>query len=253
MTQSSRRSIPAPPFTNAEIMRRADAIIAKYESVVGRDSIIESGMQFRDLYESVVYPDYEVEIVEGVELGVDDDGCKILGIYDVEANSAFIDVSIGPESGDPRRTFTLHHEVLGHGVLQGPWLRQRLAEEGRSEFIVTTETSLSPRTIQHLERQANAFAARSSAPPWLIDIAVFECFRPSKPFIYFGPSKYWLETYGVSRPYQVESLHELCRQIAFPIRRRFDGLSTESLAYRLAESNWVADRTRRIALQRVAF
>ncbi len=252
MTQAPRQSITAPPFAHEEIVRQADAIISKYESAVGRDSLMREGMRFRDLYESVVYPDYEIELVEGVDLGVDADGRKILGMYDVEANTAFIDACIGPNSSDPRRTFTLHHEVLGHGVLQGAWLRKRFADEGRAPFVVTTEHSLSPDTIRELERQANTFAARTSAPPWLLDVAVFECFRPTKPFIYPGPTQYWLEAYGISRPFQVESLHDLCRCIALPVRRRFDGLSTESLAYRIAESSWVHDRTRRVALRRVA-
>ena len=252
MTRAQRQSTPAPPLTHDEIMRRADAILSKYEAAVGRDSIIRDGMRFRDLYESVVYPDYEIELVEGVDLGVDADGYKILGVYDVEANTAFIDACIGPDSGDPRRTFTLHHEVLGHGVLQGAWLRKRLTDEERSPFVVTTEHSLSPRTIRELERQANAFAARTSAPPWLLDVAVFECFRPTKAFIYLGPTQYWLEAYGISRPYQVESLHDLCRCMALQVRRRFDDLSTESLAYRIADSSWVHDRTRRVELRRVA-
>lgn len=75
-------------------------------------------ISFSSVYDNVVYPQYEIIVEEGCDLGVDDEGQKILGEYDPLSNIAYIDDAISEESNDPRRTFTLWHEVGGHGVLQ---------------------------------------------------------------------------------------------------------------------------------------
>ena len=102
--------------------------------------------------------------MEGCNLGHDEQRNKILGRFDVETNTAYIDTSLGPESPDPRRIFTCWHEVGGHGILQGQWLCRELARSHRFRYIITTEDSLDGRTRYELDRQANLFAAHAAAP-----------------------------------------------------------------------------------------
>lgn len=250
MTTPRIGQITAPPFKNSHIDDLASALVKRFEAVAGRDHLLKHGMRFRELYEQVIYPDYEIELVEDVDLAFDSAGKKVLGVYDVEGNTVMIDRSINEQSGDPRRTFTLHHEVLGHGVLQGSWLRQE--RERFPNFLVSTEESIGSEVVSTLERQANRFAAITSAPPWLVDAALILTFRPTKPFVYLRPSQYWLDVRGTSRPYDVTSHANLCERLAFFIRDWFDGLSVQSLSYRVSTSRLVADRSLQIMLRRAA-
>lgn len=252
MNPAHTGQINAPPYSRSEIIRTAEDLIRRYVAAVGREKILQYGMCFKDLYEHVVYPDFEIELIDGEAIGIGDAGGKNLGLFDVEGNTVFIDNSIGPHSGDPRRTFTLHHEVLGHGVLHGPWLRSDIKRLRQAPFFVTTEASLDPAVMNTLEQQANLLAAHTSAPAWLIEAAIILCFRPTKPFVYFEPCEYWLDVRGQNRRYHVGSFNELCRLVAFHIRGKFDGLSIESLSYRVRECRWMADRSQRIRLSRVA-
>jgi hypothetical protein len=234
--------IPAPPFSKGQIISMAGELIAEHVRVVGRKEILSQGLSFNQVYETVIYPKYEIEIVEDEDLGVDEDGKKILGCFDIEHDRAYIDPSLARERSDPRRTFTLWHEVGGHGVLQGEWLRAQLSARKHGGRLVTTEESLSSATQQRLERQANVFAAHASAPAWLVDTAIALIFQPTKPFVYFRPGYYWLDMRGSQRRFRVSSFEDLCCLIAKEIKHKFDGLSTESLSYRVAESRQLVNR-----------
>ena len=77
--------LSAPPFSREQIIDRAQEIIARYAAVVGKHQILQRGLCFRELYEEVIYPDHEVELIEGTDLGYDTKGRKLLGMFDVEA------------------------------------------------------------------------------------------------------------------------------------------------------------------------
>ncbi len=252
MNEPRTGRLSVPPLSRERVVHRAEEILGRYASIVGMNRILEHGMCFRELYEEVIYPDHEVELIEGADLGFDGEGRQLLGLFDVEANAVFIDRSIGPDANDPRRTFTLHHEVIGHGVLQGPWLRAAIERLRQRPFLVTTEESLDDSATDRLERQANLIASHTSAPAWLVLYSLMQTFRPTRQFVFFGPCKYWLDVHGVSRPFSVGDFDELCRLVAYHIRRRFDGLSVESLSYRVAESRLMVDRSRAMRLHRVA-
>ncbi len=166
-------SIKPPLISQKAIIERAERLINEFVQLRGgKHNVLMSGLCFDRVYEEVIYPNYGIEIDESKELGDDDEGKKILGYYEPFANKAYVDVSL---RDDPRRTFTRWHEVGGHGILQGDWLRK----EGSKTRIVTTEEDISPIALDVLERQANIFAAHAVAPSWLVNGLISRLFRPS--------------------------------------------------------------------------
>jgi hypothetical protein len=180
---------------------RAEVFVDEFTRILGgKRDLVKNGLQFDRVYEEVIYPNYGIGLDEETDLGFDDAGRKIFGYFEPGENKAYIDLSLRK---DPRREFTRWHEVAGHGILQGAWLR-KLMSRG-----VTTEDDLAPGTINVLERQANLFAANAAAPLWLVDAMIVRVFRPTKPFFYPGPCGYWLDANGWSRQYHILSFDDL--------------------------------------------
>jgi hypothetical protein len=210
-------------------------------------------INFDHIWENYIYPEYKIALEEDCNLGHDEEGKKILGRFDLETNTAYIDASLGPGSRDPRRTFTCWHEVGGHGILQGEWLRRELAGLHRVRSIVTTEKSLDGRTHYELERQANLFAARAAAPTWFLQWVIQETYQPTHPLRYTGPGRYCLSVNKATRYHDANDFGHLCRTVAYYISWRFGGLSLEALGYRLVQVGFVTDASRPgLRLNRVA-
>jgi hypothetical protein len=209
--------------------------------MVGRDYILQNGLQFDDFYVRLIFPEFHISLYEDEDLGVDSDGHKLLGRYSVQSNAAHLDQTISRESGDPRRIFTCWHEVAGHGVLQGGWLRQQLEKLGGEKFIDVTEQSLTPHAERILELQANLFAAHLAAPDWLINYAINTTFRPTRQFLFKEPCIYWLDVRGLSVRKYIVDASDLCGWIGSKISGFFGGLSAEAIGYRIADLRWVRD------------
>lgn len=208
-------------------------------------------ISFDALYDQVIYPEYGIALEEHEDLGIDSAGKKVYGRFDVETNTAHIDVSLS--RGDPRRAFTCYHEVVGHGILQGDWLRREMNRLKQDLRIITTENSLDSETSNVLERQANLCASHIAAPTKLLAFAIDDVFRPTRPIRYIGPRTYTLDIRGCIQRYDVGSFNELCRIIARHIRFRFGDLSLEALSYRVQQMPILRDLTSpRLHLHRLA-
>lgn len=175
--------INPPPFSRQQIIRHATDLIRGYAHCVGKDFAM-LGINFDIIFEEYIYPEYEIELVEDCDLGVDEDGEKVLGFFQPEFNRVFIDQSL---KGDPRRVFTCWHEVGGHAVLQGDWLRKEINRVGMVREIVTTAPMLSPQAEGTLERQANLFCRTCGGPSWVCQLcdsgdvrapSTFHVYRP---------------------------------------------------------------------------
>lgn len=175
--------INPPPFSRQQIIRHATDLIRGYAHCVGKDFAM-LGINFDIIFEEYIYPEYEIELVEDCDLGVDEDGEKVLGFFQPEFNRVFIDQSL---KGDPRRVFTCWHEVGGHAVLQGDWLRKEINRVGMVREIVTTAPMLSPQAEGTLERQANLFAAHAAAPAGFVSYAIQETFGAPSTFHVYRP------------------------------------------------------------------
>ena len=232
--------ITAPPFSSKQIITAAEKLTSDFYQSVGPAHLRLNGLRFEDVYEKIIYLQYGIEIVEDEELGSDESGRMILGRFEVCANTAFISRMLGRDLGDPRRTFTLWHEIGGHGVLQGEWLRNQMQPP-----IIVTEDSLSADTTLQLERQANVFAANAAAPGWFVEQVVRYMIPGRECFPFYAPCEYWLNVQGVQTHRYVADFWDLCQLIAREIGCYFGGLSAEALGYRLAKLGIVVDRSRR--------
>lgn len=240
MADANGEGIRPLRMSNKRIIAEAESLFRSFVEVVGFD-IAALGINFNLIYDEVIYPKYEILLVEDEDLGHSDDGEKILGRFDPESNTVFIDANL--DARDPRRAFTCWHEMGGHAILQGDWLRSELKRLGRSRGIITTESMLSPDVESRLERQANLFASHAAAPSFFLDAAIRCAFQLRNPYRYVGPRCYTFSLKSGTKTRLVESFPDLCMQIANFIKRRFGGLSSEALSYRVAESPWVIDLT----------
>jgi len=236
MSTIQTRRLQAPSLTREAIILAAEALIRQYVDIVGRERIHAIGLSFDDVFGQVIYPNYEIELIEDFDLECNSSGLKPLGRFDVLNNRALI----GIKAGDPRRAFTCWHEVGGHGILQGAWLRQQLSQ-GQFESIVTTNVSISARTEDILERQANLFAANASAPRWFVREVIARTYKLNLPHIfrYIGPSHYDFDVRGAIKKRRINTLDEFCLSIAHDIKHLFWGLSAQALSYRVKESGLI--------------
>lgn len=231
----------AQKYTKVEIINAADRLTRKYQKALGDLAIL--GMNFDRFYEHVIYPDYDVQIEENCNLGYDADGSKILGQFEPASNTVYIDSVLATEERDPRRTFTLFHEVAGHGALQGEWIRSEFARLRKGGRLTTTEAMLDPRTTNTLEWQANVFASHAAAPSWLLNHCIRSRLRLSHPIQFLGRGEYSVDVARHTYYYFAETFDDVCRQMAYRIQCFFGGLSVEALSYRIAESGWAVDQT----------
>ena len=232
-------------LTRQEIELRADRLLSRpLIARVGKRRLLEIGLRFSDLYEQIIWPQYRVIIRENVDLSGYCDGGGALGVYHPASNVVEIDRSLAEDAGDPRRTFTLYHEVVGHAVLQGEWLRAQLRAAKGSHTFVETDETIDPRNRETFEWQANTMAGLTAAPQWLVDAQLILRLEPhGRPLTYCGPGCYYLGSRASTRRFEVISFEDYTKALAAIIHPWFGGLSKEALGYRIQRSCLVRDAT----------
>lgn len=232
----------APKLSKADIRAIASPLIDAYETSQPEAVKKLNGIEFGHFYEAVIKPRYGIEIIEDYELTPSIEGIPRLGTYNIPKNYAVIAL----QRPDPRRDWTLYHEVIGHGLLHGPYFRRKFNELLINTEIDVTEVSISKAAIGELEKQANYLASLISAPLKYVKLHVIRTFGlhvSLRPIHFAGPGEYSLEVNGRSIKYDVGSYHDLCVIVAKKIRPYFGGLSFESLAYRVSETGLVANQS----------
>ncbi|MHB9155714.1 MAG: ImmA/IrrE family metallo-endopeptidase, partial [Endomicrobiales bacterium] len=146
--------------------------VNKYFQEMGWTHLEEMRIDLQELYESVIYPEYEYCLETGVDLGYDGDE-KILGKTIPKDRVILIDKSLS-SARDPRYTFTFGHEI-GHGVLHP---KERVLFRCSSRKMITGKDPL--------EIQANIFSQHLIMPDALVKAKFHQCYAPTKPFIYSG-------------------------------------------------------------------
>jgi hypothetical protein len=249
MTQPIRGSVGAPPLSHKEVVDRAEAFAERFllDFWKGRVNPKLVGISFDAVYEHVIYPEYNIVLIEDLDLGCHPSGEKIWGKYEPHSNTAYVDCSL---RNDPRREFTCWHEVGGHGILQGDWLRSRAITVGA---VVTTQSTLSPLTVNALERQANIFAAHAAVPTKLLAHVWVEMFDPDGPMEYRGPGPYTFHVNHRVVRREIEDFNHYAWTAASFLRRRFGWISAECISYRLQDIKVIKDCTvSNVELHRVA-
>src|SRR5260221_12326111 len=217
MKPSRKMQISAPPLTDAQVVQQAEQLTDDFLRIVGPRHVRINGLRFEDVYEELIRPRYGITLVDGIDFGQDENGREILGNYDVEKNTAFISSVLSADSGDGRRFFTLWHEVGGHGVLQGQWLRDEL-----QKCVIVTAESLTSATGDRLERQANVFAAHAAGPGWLVRQAVL-ALTGREQFPFYEANDYCLTVNGLPIRRYIVDFNHLCQWIAHQIAGWFGG------------------------------
>ncbi len=90
---------------------------------LGEKYLLEHGLDFDDVYEAVIYPKHEIAFDDTVDLGVDDSGAKILGMFLPDDNVALVDRKFAKEHRSDA-VYVAWHEAAGHGVYQGDFLKR---------------------------------------------------------------------------------------------------------------------------------
>jgi hypothetical protein len=224
-------NLPCPePMSEWQIQQKAHELFMEYVREVGDEHVARVGIDFDEAYDALIYPKHEIMLVKNEYLGCDDDGCPILGEFIPRDRVALIDKTLFDE-GDPRRVFTTVHEVVGHGVLQGDWLRRKA---GKYPKLHSTQESMSL-IGNTFEWQANTMATNFIAPLPFVQYLYEKVCQTKRKVRYAGPGRYCLYMFGKDMYVNVGSAEELAWVMAKRMKHYFWGLSAESLAYRLRE------------------
>lgn len=223
--------LPCPePMSKSQILEKAHQFFQAYLREVGEDHVLKHGINFDEVYDALIYPCYEVILVRDQDLGVDDSGERILGQFLPKENTALIDKKLYA-CKDPRQVFTQWHEVAGHGVLHGKFLRKK---ENRDCRLYSTQTSMN-QFENAFEWQANTFAANVAAPLNYVRCIFTKLFGTKKRIRYYGPGRYDLYCNNEDRRVYVDSVSELAKAIAKQMQQFFGGLSIQSLSYQVQQ------------------
>ena len=78
-------------MSEESIEQEAHHLWVDYVLEVGREHVLDHGVDFNEMYDSVIYPRYEIDLDRGQVLGEDDDGVQILGEFLPLENVALVD------------------------------------------------------------------------------------------------------------------------------------------------------------------
>jgi hypothetical protein len=216
-------------MSELQIRERAHSLWLEYIREVGPEYVLKKGNSFDDVYDAVIYPHYEVTLIKDDDLGVDDFGDPILGQFLPKENTALVTSRLF-EKRDPRRVFTEWHEVAGHGVLHGPFLRKNARK-----YRTLNSTEKSMNLIENtFEVQANTFAANIAAPLNFVYCIWVKLFGMWREIRYAGPGYYDLcLTSGTNLRCYIGSVSDLAWRITDLMKHYFGGLSNQSLSYQV--------------------
>ncbi len=214
------------------IINLVTIILDQYTRENGYFSPDDAIIDINEIYDNVIYPEYEFGLYTDMDLGyMEDTEEKVLGKTIPKDRVILIDKSIAPESGDPRYTFTLGHEI-GHGLLHAD----------KKQLFRCSSKSISMQTDLY-EKQANYFAENLLMPDKLLMHRFYQYYELTKSMVYAGNGTYWLGGHSRSREYHVDSLQDYYKVLAKPLTKYFSNISKESLGYKLSKLNIVQNRT----------
>ncbi|MEM9913803.1 MAG: hypothetical protein AAF911_02455 [Planctomycetota bacterium] len=119
--------ISPPEWSKRDIIAKALHLSYRFQAIKGVEYFARNGYSFWELYDCLIFPNYKIEIIEDQDFGAAGLDETVLGAYDANENVALISSLLSEKRNDPRRIWTLAHEVLGHGVLHGKWLRDEFS------------------------------------------------------------------------------------------------------------------------------
>lgn len=220
-------------ITRDYIKTLTDALWKEHIDAMGWGKRDQVRLDLSELYETVLYPKYEFELITNMDLGFVG-RVKVLGKVIVEDKVVLVDHSISPPNDHPQFIFTLGHE-FGHSVLH-PMKREM--------FRCTQPMIARPDQYDKLEIEANAFSENLLMPDKWVHWRFLHCYRTKRPFIYIGKRDYWFSPNGVSSRYSVSSYTDFCTLLGLPLRKYFSNTSKTSMSLKMHRLGLVENRTR---------
>ncbi len=225
--------------TEVEIKKITNELALRYCSEMGWTRIEDVFFDLKSLYESVLYPEFEIKIELQADLG-EKNGEKVLGKTIPKNQVILIDRIISPPIRDPRFTFTWGHE-FGHGVLH------RTAPQ---LFRCTQLEIFEQPHIRQKEIQANQFAANLLMPDALVLLKFYQYYGKGVRLRYTGPAKYNLTANERTRSFQVYTLTDFCISVAEPLTKFFANVSKTAMGLKLLKLKRIENLTNEKFLQR---
>lgn len=199
----------------------AEALTQTYLDEFGYERLEEIALDMDELYQSSIYPKYELELVRDQDLGFHGRE-KVLGQTIPKKRLVFVDRTIATPGRDKRSSFTYGHE-FGHGVLH--------TDQG--SLFRSTERDFSNPDIDRLEKEANCFAEHLLMPELLVLLFFKRAFDRFPPIKYRGPGPYTFCAFGKDVTLAINSISDFCLAYAGFLSPRFFSISKSSLALRL--------------------
>jgi hypothetical protein len=229
-----RLAAPVTKYISRDSIKRLTfGLIQEYVREQGWRRLDDLKLDLQGIYECVLYPRFEYEIITSSDLGFLND-MKILGKTIPKERVVMIDPVISPPVFDPRYTFTLGHE-FGHGVLH--------SQENIS-FRCTKDGIFGTGQYDLQEVQANTFSENLLMPDSFVHAKFLECYHPTAPVPYIGKGKYWFEEYGVKSSWIISSYTDFLIRLARPLTNFFSNVSKTALALKVQGLGLVNNRTR---------
>ncbi len=205
----------------------ADHCLKRYAQEMGWRKYKDVVIDVQELYENVIYPEYEIAVIKGVDLG-EYDGKKVLGKTILSGKEVLIDQSIS-DSRNPEFAWTTAHEI-GHALLH---TEQDQLLPYTDEVTIYDEYSLN-------EMHADCFAELLIIPHEHL------LFRFTQHYglvwntmAYNGPGDY---RFNQMHNY-ASSLIDLYQQLAKPLTYFFSNVSIATLADTMQKLRLVDDKT----------
>lgn len=219
-------------MTKKEIQSITRELILQYSKEKKWKNIEEFRIDLQELYELVIYPLYECQLITRFDLGWIDDK-KILGKYLAKDNLVLIDKSLRYPCRDPRFSFTLGHE-FGHAIIH----------KTHSSPIHSTALDIFPGIKQdQLEIEANCFAENLLMPDNYVYKKFWLCYQNKRKFRYVGETIYWFYQFGIDYPRKVRNYTEFCSVLGEPLCLYFGNVSKSSLGLKLHKLGLVNNQT----------
>ena len=210
-----------------EPYRVATYCLRQYAIEKGWEHLDDMVIDAQDIYDTVIYPEYEINLSTNKDLGYADDG-KILGMTIATENLILIDRSIAPGTNDSRYSFTLAHEI-GHALLHN---------ESDQHLSFTTEQSIYNEYYLN-ESNADCFAERLLVPHELLVLRFKQCYGACDEFFYTGPGTYRINQVEAC----IESLSDFYLKLTEALSCYFPGIPADFLVLMLKRWRFIEDKT----------
>jgi len=209
-----------------DVYKLAQDCLDKYFDAMGWTRADDVIINIQDIYENVIYPDYEVKLITCVDLGCVN-GYKVLGKTLIADDEILIDPSIADDVNSPEYAFTLAHEI-GHILFHNK----------RDQDITSKEDSIFDEGFLN-EFHADSFAELLLMPHRFLIYRYIKLHGSWHAFTYNGPGNYLITNSCV----EISSLQHLYQKVTESLAPYFPNVLPACLASNIQRLRPIEDKT----------